>query len=133
MSKEKMPKGRRITNKVKLPKKAFNLVNGEDGGENISTYKWSSVNNESRVWSRETTSTRRLVRLSEETHVAYLRRSIKTHVEETGNVFKTAREWQDITGLCGFERPSSYHYAVMTTLVQSKFLIRDSNKVKLNE
>jgi hypothetical protein len=133
MSKEKMPKGRRITNKVKLPKKAFNLVNGKDGGENISTYKWNSVNNESRLWSRETTSTRRLVRLSEETHVAYLRRSIKTHVEETGNVFKTAREWQDITGLCGFERPSSYHYAVMTTLVQSKFLIRDSNKVKLNE
>jgi len=132
MSREKMPRGRKITNKVKLPKKAFNLVSGEDGGKNISTYTWTPTNEENVVWSRKT-PTRRLVRLSEETHVAYLRRSIETHVQESGNTFKTAREWQNITGLCGFERPSSYHYAVMTTLIQSKFLMRTGNKVKLNK
>jgi hypothetical protein len=43
MNKMKFPTGRRITNKVKMGKGEFNLVNGNDGGKSLYKYKYEEV------------------------------------------------------------------------------------------
>ena len=69
-----------------------------------------------------------------ETCVELLRRSIKVYVDtEKGksNTWKSAKEWMEITGLCGFKNHTCYHYNVMTYLVNDKFLERKDNKLRV--
>jgi hypothetical protein len=49
------------------------------------------------------------------------------------NTWKSAKEWMDITGLCGFTGESSYHKRMMTDLVSENFLERKDNKLRLKK
>ena len=62
---------------------------------------------------------------------------IKTYSTSTKegkmNKWKTAKEWLNITGLCGFESKDAYLMKMMTKLVNQEFMERnDSNKLRFN-
>ena len=73
----------------------------------------------------------RLHRKDGETCVELLRRTIMS--VEDDNTWKTAKEWRDITGLCGYVLESSYHFAIMTTLVKDEFLERNGNRTRVKK
>ena len=53
MNKEKMPARRSLTSKVQVRKSDFNTVSGEDGGRDISSYKYEEVANNAARRARE--------------------------------------------------------------------------------
>ena len=70
-----------------------------------------------------------------ETHISLLRNMIRDYVQsEEGktNTWKTAAQWFDITGLCGFKNKTTHHHKIMTRLVKEDFLERKDNKLRLN-
>ena len=71
---------------------------------------------------------------NEFTAIELLRKNIKLYIEQNPNInnWKTAREWQNITGLSGFNLSSSYHFAIMTSLVKEKFMLRKNNLLIYN-
>jgi hypothetical protein len=73
----------------------------------------------------------RLHRKDGETCAELLRRTIMG--AEDDNTWKTAKEWRDMTGLCGFVLESSYHFAIMTTLVKDAFLERNGNRTRVKK
>lgn len=79
----------------------------------------------------------RLLRNENESCISFLKRLIKTYSTNTKkgkmNKWKTAKEWLNITGLCGFESKDAYHMTIMTKLVNQEFMQRnDSNKLRFN-
>lgn len=68
-----------------------------------------------------------------DTFIYVLKNKITDYVKNTdkSNSWKSAKEWQEITGLCGYAGNSSYHYVIMTRLVDEKFLKRENNKLRL--
>lgn len=76
----------------------------------------------------------RMERNEGETLLSTLMRTIQVYVDSPKgkeNTFKTAKEWLEITGLCGFKNNTTYHSSVMTQLVQRSFLERKNNKLRL--
>jgi hypothetical protein len=140
---EKVPKKVKLT--VGLSNKGFNVKKTKkgksDGGWSFDVYEEllnerikEHDGSEEHKWKRDESG--RLNRKDGETCVELLRRSIKTYLNsEKGksNTWKTAKEWMDITGLCGFKKDSSYHFAIMTCLINENFLERKDNKLRLKK
>jgi len=71
-------------------------------------------------------------RLTGETFMNCLKRKLTNYIKEGNpNKFRTAKEWLDITGLCGFKDKTCHHYAIMTYLVNNGFIERLGNKLRL--
>jgi hypothetical protein len=72
-------------------------------------------------------------RLSGETFMNCLKRKLTNYIANGNqNTFRTAKEWLDITGLCGFKDKTCHHYALMTYLVNDGFVERCNNKLRLS-
>ena len=72
------------------------------------------------------------VRLPGETCMNCLKRKMIKYIKDgNSNNFRSAKEWFDITGLCGFKDKTCHHYAIMTYLVNNKFVERHNNKLRL--
>ena len=72
-------------------------------------------------------------RLSGETFMNCLKRKLTNYIANgKENTFRTAKEWLEITGLCGFKDKTCHHYALMTYLVNDGFVERCNNKLRLS-
>jgi hypothetical protein len=109
--------------KIQKPKR----VNCEDGGWSIDKYNdvLTSVDNLVNIDIDD-------VRLPGETCMNCLKRKMIKYIKDgNSNNFRSAKEWFDITGLCGFKDKTCHHYAIMTYLVNDKFVERHNNKLRL--
>ena len=141
-----------IWNKEKIPKtslccghsnKSFKIkktkrVNGEDGGWSIDEYNDVLTSVDSLVdpcMDEQYNDAEYLPndgRLPGETFMNCLKRKMSTYIKDGNlNNFRSAKEWLDITGLCGFKDKTCHHYAVMTYLVNDRFVERQNNKLRL--
>jgi len=70
-----------------------------------------------------------------ETFIALLKRSILNYDSTTGtkNRWKSAAQWFEITGLCGYKNKTTVHHKMMTRLVEEDFLERQNNKLRLKK
>ena len=67
-----------------------------------------------------------------ETCMNCLKRNITKFIADgNSNNFRTAAEWLEITGLCGFKNKTVHHHKMMTVLVQDGFIVRRDNKLRL--
>ncbi len=138
MNKKKMPIKRSMTTKVKVLKREWALVSGNDGGVPLDEYKYKKLRKEEETKEETKEETNiptgsPLIRKENETNISFLKRTIENYVITEGNenTWKTANEWLDITGLCGFKNKTSLHHSMLTHLVRHKFLERLDNKVRL--
>jgi len=128
-TKEKIPNAAlccgNINKSFKIKKK--NRIEGNDGGWEIQQYKKFLTNIENMVNVSNTESND-----VGETFMNCLKRKLSKYISD-GNVnkFRTAKEWLDITGLCGFKDKTCHHYAIMTYLVKDGFIERNGNKLRL--
>jgi hypothetical protein len=88
----------------------------------------SHIQNENATWSD------RVQRNENETCISYLKRVISHYIEYDGNenTWRSAKDWRDITGICGFESDSAHHLAIMTKFVEKGFLERNLNQTRVN-
>jgi hypothetical protein len=128
-TKEKIPNAAlccgNINKSFKIKKK--NRIEGNDGGWEIQQYKKFLTNIENIINVKNTESND-----GGETFMNCLKRKLNKYISD-GNVnkFRTAKEWLDITGLCGFKDKTCHHYAIMTYLVKDGFIERNGNKLRL--
>lgn len=115
-------KRRRVKRLRKAQEEAAKRANTEEKTD--IDYEWVRING-------------RLIRKDDESCISFVKRVIKSYSTMTKegkiNTWKTAKEWLNITGLCGFESKDAYHMTIMTKLVKQEFMVRnDSNKLRFN-
>lgn len=72
--------------------------------------------------------------VQEKSYISLLVEKITKYVKSNigkENTFKTANEWLQITGLCGFKNKTVLHHKMMTYLVSKNILERNGNKLRL--
>ena len=129
MNNKKAPKARKLTSKVKSNKSDFNIVRKEDGGFSVDEYKYKKFEEEGCDKKDIDVD----IELNSENKINILKHKISKYVKDTGkNSYKSAKEWLEITGLCGFKNKTVHHHKMMSVLVQTYFLERNSdNKLRL--
>jgi hypothetical protein len=70
-----------------------------------------------------------------ETSISRLQKAISKYVgsNKDKNTWRSAKEWLNITGLCGFKSADAHHYGILTKLHKKGFLERnESNLTRVN-
>jgi hypothetical protein len=116
-------------------------VKGVDGGWGIKVYteehnKVGSIK-EMLFGSEEDEDEtyKHLEKRDNETFISLLKRSITNYDLTTGtkNRWKSAAQWFEITGLCGYKNKTTVHHKMMTRLVKDDFIERKNNKLRLKK
>jgi hypothetical protein len=142
MLKTKMPVKRNLTSiKGIVVRKDFKLVSKDDGGESVESYKYKLVEEpvakvakvETPVDKVDATFSTSLPRPGE-TFISCLKRKLTDFIKAgNSNHFRTRKEWFTITGLCGFKTYASWHKIIGGDLVDSEFMERDNDKLRVEE
>ena len=145
--KDKVPTGKLCCGNVNKDFKIQKTqrVNDPDGGWAMEKYNEVLENVEKMVnvgmadtddesdeeWLPEVESVSKKIR-DGETCMNCLKRNITKFIADgNSNNFRTAAEWLEITGLCGFKNKTVHHHKMMTVLVQDGFIERRDNKLRL--
>ena len=70
-----------------------------------------------------------------ETSISRLQKAISKYVgsNKNKNTWRSAKEWLNITGLCGFKSADAHHYGILTKLHKKGFLERNElNLTRVN-
>ena len=83
----------------------------------------SHTQNEIGTWSD------RVQRNENETSIGYLERVISDYIKYDGNenTWRSAKEWRDITGRCGFASDDAHNLCILSKYPRTGFLERDLN------